>query len=305
MSADTILGYAQARSRGSIGRRVAQAAGRWLVDWSLALPLIIVGVLMLVAPALVMLLSSFTDNAGNFTLANWTGTFSSRASQQAIENSLLLGVGSATISLLIGAPLAWFIARMTRFGRSWSLGVLNVAANFSGIGLGFAYVAALGTYGMVTLLFQHLGLPFLPPGQNSFWGMMLAYEYSNAPLFVLLSLPVMRLLRDEWWEAAQTSSATRWQFWRHVGLPILGPFLAGDWLLIFTWSVGMYSLPLALVGDNPRSYRLITIEMGHSLLGSLFGEKRVPVYAVFLMLLAAISLITYRIIIRRAMRCLT
>ncbi|MET1026948.1 MAG: hypothetical protein ABWY00_07260 [Dongiaceae bacterium] len=292
------------RSRAPVWQRAGRAIGRWFVDWSLALPLIIVALLMLVAPSVVMVLSSFTDNAGNFTLENWTATFSSRASQQAIGNSLLLGTGSATISLLVGTPLAWIIARMTRFGRSWSLGVLNVAANFSGIGLGFAYVAALGTYGMITLLFQHLGLPFSPPGQNSFWGLMIAYEYTNAPLFILLSLPAMHLVKDEWWEAAQTSSATRLQFWRHVGLPVLGPFLAADWLLIFTWSVGMYGLPLALVGDNARSYRLITIEMGHSLLGSLFGVKKVPVYAVFLMLLASVSLITYRIIVRRAARCL-
>ena len=134
---------------------------------------------------------------------------------------------------------------------------------------------------------------------------MLAYEYSTVPLFVLLSLPAMALLRDEWWEAAQTSAATRLQFWRHVGWPILRPFLLADWLLIFTWSAGMYGVPVALEGDRPAAYRLVTVEMYRSLFGSLFGERRMPVFAVSLMALAVVSLLLYRLITRSGNRWLT
>ena len=211
----------------------------------------------------------------------------------------------ATIALLIGTPLSWLVSRMTRLNRSLNLGILNVATNFSGIGLGFAYVAALGVYGMVTLGLKALGLNIQPPAQSSFWGLVMAYEYSNVPLFVLLSLPAMSLLRDEWWEAAQTSAATRFQFWRYIGWPILRPFLLADWLLIFTWSVGLYGLPVALIGERPGSFRLVTVEMYRSMMGSLFGERRMPVYAVFLMILAAISLLTYRYIVRKGSAWLT
>ena len=57
----------------------------------------------------------------------------------------------------------------------------------------------------------------------------------------------------------------------------------------------MYGVPVALEGDRPAAYRLVTVEMYRSLFGSLFGERRMPVYAVFLMILAAISLLTYRL----------
>ena len=194
---------------------------------------------------------------------------------------------------------------MTRLNRSLNLGILNVATNFSGIGLGFAYVAALGAFGMVTLALKRVGVDATPPSQSSFWGLVLAYEYSNVPLFVLLSLPAMNLLRDEWWEAAQTSAATRLQFWRHVGWPVLRPFLLADWLLIFTWSVGMYGVPVALEGDRPAAYRLVTVEMYRSLFGSLFGERRMPVYAVSLMVLAIASLLVYRLVTREGNRWLT
>ena len=293
-------------SRTALPPRTFQARlVEWFVDWSLALPLILVAGVMLITPTLAMVIQSLTAEDGTFTTVNWTKTFGAPSAQHAIENSLTLAVTVATIALVVGAPLSWLVSRMTRLNRSLNLGILNVATNFSGIGLGFAYVAALGVYGMVTLGLKALGLNVQPPAQSSFWGLVMAYEYSNVPLFVLLSLPAMSLLRDEWWEAAQTSAATRFQFWRYIGWPVLRPFLLADWLLIFTWSVGLYGLPVALEGERPGAFRLITVEMYRSMIGSLFGERRMPVYAVFLMILAAASLLTYRYIVRKGSAWLT
>jgi putative spermidine/putrescine transport system permease protein len=287
--------------RPSVGTRLATI----LVDWSLALPLIVLAGVMLVAPVVAMVVESFTTSDGAFTLDNWTQTYAALSAQRAIGNSLSLAATVATVALVVGAPLSWIVSRLTRLSRSLHLGILNVATNFSGIGLGFAYVATLGAFGMVTLAMKRAGIEASPPPQASFWGLVLAYEYSNVPLFVLLSLPAMSLLRDEWWEAAQTSAATRLQFWRHIGWPVLRPFLLADWLLIFTWSVGMYGVPVALEGDRPGAFRLVTVEMYRSLFGSLFGERRMPVYAVSLMGLAVVSLLAYRLITRTGNRWLT
>lgn len=287
--------------RAALGARL----GTWLADWSLALPLIVVAGLVLVTPMVAMILASVTDEAGAFTLANWTGTYRALSAQRAVLDTLGLAAAVATIALLVGAPLSWTVSRLARLNRSLHLGILNVATHFSGIGLGFAYVATLGAFGMVTLALKRAGIDAVPPPQASFWGLVLAYEYSNVPLFVLLSLPAMALVRDEWWEAAQASAATRLQFWRHVGWPVLRPFLLADWLLIFTWSAGLYGLPVALEGDRPAAFRLVTVEMYRSLFGSLFGERRMPVFAVSLMALAVVSLLAYRGLTRSGNRWLT
>ena len=276
----------------------------WLLDWGPALPLIAVASLMLLAPALAMVTSSVTGPDGGFTLDNWSKTFKALAAQRAIGHSLTLGATVATVSAAVGTPLAWLISRMTRLNRALHLGLLNVATNFSGIGIGFAYVAALGTYGMVTLGLKSVGLD-VAPSQSSFTGLVLAYCYLNVPLFVLLALPAMSLLRDDWWDAARTASATRPQFWRYVGWPVLRPFVLADWLLIFTWSVGMYGVPVAMVGQRPDAFRLITVEMYRSLYGSMFGDRRMPVYAVLLMGIAVLSLLASRAIVRRGTRWLT
>lgn len=274
-----------------------------MTDWLPALPLFIVAFTLLVAPIGAMVIRSFFDDAGAFTIANWTHSLSRHANQLAILNSLELAFVSATISLLIGGPIAWIISRMVPIHRFSWLAIFNVVINFSGIGLAFAYIATLGTLGMVTLTLKNLALPFVPPAPSSFWGLLIAYEYTNVPLFVLLTLPAMGIIREEWWEAAQTASATRLQFWRAVGLPILAPFLAAGWLLIFTWAVGMYDIPFALSGGVfTVRIRLITLQMGIALQTSVTSMGEVSVLAVILLLIATISLFAYRLMIKRATR---
>lgn len=283
---------------------IARRLGRWLTDWGPALPLIVLAALLLVAPALVLIVESFTDKSGAFTLVNWSKSFLSVATLRAIGHSITLAATVASLVTIVGAPLAFTISRMSDRWRILQIGLLNVASNLSGIGLGFAFVATLGTYGMVTLALGRLGIVIAPPDQGGFWGLVIAYMFSNLPLFVLLALPAMGVLRREWWEAAETSSASRRQFWRYVGGPILAPFMLADWVLIFTWSVGMYGLPVAMMGQRPGTYSLITVEMSRSMMGSLFGARTMPVYAVVLMVMAMVSLMIYRLFIKWGTRWL-
>jgi putative spermidine/putrescine transport system permease protein len=132
----------------------------------------------------------------------------------------------------------------------------------------------------------------------------MAYSYTNVPLFVLLTLPAMSIVRHEWLEAAEICAATNWQFWRYVGLPILSPFLAAGFLLIFTWSIGIYGLAFALgaTASTTGQLRLITLQIGINLNTGAGTEERSYVLAVVLLILAACSLLMYRQAMRRALR---
>ena len=109
------------------------------------------------------MVESFRANEGGFTLAHWLGVLGGKSGQRAILTSLGVSAVCATLSLLVGAPLAWLISRMATFPRATWLAVLNLAANFGGIGLAFAFIATMGTYGMVTLALQSLSLPLAMP----------------------------------------------------------------------------------------------------------------------------------------------
>lgn len=279
---------------------LAQALIQWGADWLPALPLLLVTYGLLVAPVVALLIQSFWSEGG-LSLSHWAEVLTSRSDRRAIVTSLQLGFTSATIAIALGGPAAWLISRMLPVPRSIWLALLNMATNFSSIGLAFGFVSILGTYGMVTLAFQQLGLPFMPPAPGSFWGLVLAYSYTNVPLFILLTIAGMGILRHDWLEAAQTCGATQWRFWRSIGLPILTPFLGAGWLLVFTWSLGLYGIPFALAGNGAtRKVALITLEIGDILQASISGQGEAAVLAVVLLVLAGGSLFTYRWMLRRA-----
>jgi putative spermidine/putrescine transport system permease protein len=197
------------------------------------------------------------------------------------------------------------IGRMPAVRRSGWLALLNVAANIGGIGLGFALVATIGSVGMVTLALRGAGLDWSPPEVDSFAGLALGYAYTNVPLFVLLTLPAFGILRDDWAEAARVSAASRPQYWRRIGLPILAPFIGAGWLLIFTWSIGIYSLAYALAGTGGiQRVPLITLRIGTVIQSDVFTTWRADVLAVILMAIAIVALLGYRTLLRRGARWL-
>lgn len=286
------------------GGRRPGAVGRWLVAWGPALPLIAVVALCLLAPAIQLIVGSFLRD-GSLTLANWADVLTSPRHLGEIGGTLALAAISATVATVVGTPLAMLIGRMPAVRRSGWLALLNVAANIGGIGLGFALVATIGSVGMVTLALRGAGLDWSPPPVDSFGGLALGYAYTNVPLFVLLTLPAFGILRDDWAEAARVSAASRPQYWRRVGLPILAPFIAAGWLLIFTWSIGIYSLAYALAGTGGiQRVSLITLRIGTVIQSDVFTTWRADVLAVILMVIAIVALLAYRTLLRRGARWL-
>jgi putative spermidine/putrescine transport system permease protein len=279
----------------------------WLAAWLPAIPLLLLVSSCLIAPVILLVLQSFASTSGaGLSLDLWFKVLGQPVNQDAIFTSVSLAAACATLTLVVGAPLAWMISRMLRGSRAFWLGLLNVAANFGGIGLAFAYMATIGSVGMLTLMVQGLGIPFDAPRQGSMFALVLAYEYTNIPLFVLLTIPAMAILRDDWWEAAQTAAATRLLYWRRVGMPILAPFLLAGWLLIFTWTLGIYGIAYGLAGQSgATAVHLITLQIGSALQSdAIFGTGRAAILAVVLMLFATTSLVLYRAVLRRAMRWL-
>lgn len=284
-------------------RGLLQAFGSGLAGWLPALPLLALALVMLVLPTVGLVLGSF-GIPRVATFEYWADTFQSNGSRQAIWTSIRLGLVGAAVALLAGGPLAWLISRMVTAKRAVWLALLNVAANFGGIGLAFGYMAALGTYGMVTLALSQIHLPWVPPEIGSFASLVMAYSYTNVPLFVLLTLPAMGIVRQEWLEAAAVCAASPRQFWHYIGLPVLAPFLLAGFLLIFTWSIGIYGLAYALgsTAATTGKLRLITLQIGISLNSGVGSEERSYVLAVVLLILATASLLAYRATMKRALR---
>jgi putative spermidine/putrescine transport system permease protein len=173
------------------------------------------------------------------------------AYRNSIEVSLVTALAGGLLGFLIaysaireGTP-RWIRGAITTFS--------GVAANFAGIPLAFAFIATLGTIGIVTqFLTNQLGVNPYDHGFSLFTqtGVELAYIYFQMPLMILVIAPAIDGLRREWREAAAGLGASSWQFWRHVGIPILLPSLLGAMILLFGNAFAAYATAYGLTGGG-------------------------------------------------------
>jgi putative spermidine/putrescine transport system permease protein len=177
--------------------------------------------------------------------------------------------------------------------RSPLMAFSGVAANFAGVPLALAFVATLGTTGMVTKLLSSVGFNLYDTGFSlfSFAGLVLVYLYFQIPLMVILMAPALEGLRREWREAAENLGASRVQFWRYVGLPILAPSLMANTVLLFGNAFAAYATPYALTsGVLP----LLPLQIGAALSGNVFNDPHLgQALALLVIFVMTLTMFTY------------
>jgi putative spermidine/putrescine transport system permease protein len=187
------------------------------------------------------------------------------AYRRAYVGSLQLSVITALLGTVLGLALAIAVlrAKRGRLLRRMVLTASGVLANFGGIPLAFAFLAAIGSQGVVTaLLTDTLGLGLGGFKLTSMAGLALVYLYFLIPLMVLTIIPALEALRPQWREAADNLGASGWQYWRYVGGPVLAPPVLGAAMLLFASAFAAYATAKALVGS---SVPLVTLQISAAL----------------------------------------
>jgi putative spermidine/putrescine transport system permease protein len=291
------------RSRIASFRRPRRLAGSIIADWAALVPLALLVLLLLLGPALNIVLDSLRDDTGRATVENWLAIIAVPLSRRAILGSLRLGAMVATLSTLIGGPLAWAVSRLRPGRRSLGVACLTVAANLPATALAFGFSAAFGAVGLFTLALQTLWPGFAGADLYDSTGVVLVFLYFHVPLYVLLTLPAMGVVSERLWEAAIVCGAGPRLFWRRVGLPMLLPFLAAGWFLVFVWAISQYGVPLALGGVD-SGIDLISVRIG-ALIETAGRSNRFGQAACLSILLIALSILAlalYYRLLRRAAR---
>ncbi len=224
----------------------------------------------------------------------------------AYKTSIELSVTTA----LTGAIFGFFVAyAMVQEGApGWIRALLStfagVATNFAGIPLAFAFVATLGTTGVVTVFLNGHGVHIYQSGFTvySFGGLVMVYTYFQMPLMLLVISPALDGLRREWREAATSLGASKSQFWRWVGLPILWPSLLGAFVLLFGSAFSAYATTVALVGSQ---INLVPIRIGSILSGDFAADpNQANALAVGMIVIIAAVMVVYAVLQRRTSRWL-
>ncbi|MGZ4571477.1 MAG: ABC transporter permease [Blastococcus sp.] len=227
--------------------------------------------------------------------------------RRAYLGSLELSVITAVIGAVLGLALAVAILRTRRnlLLRRLVLTASGVLANFGGVPLAFAFLATIGNAGVLTLwLTNTLGIGLGGFSLFSIAGLSLVYLYFLIPLMVLTITPALEALRPQWREAADNLGASGWQYWRHVGGPVLAPPVIGATMLLFASAFAAYATAYALVGS---SVPLVTLQISDALSSNVVvgSESLGKALALGMVLLIGVVMAFYAWVQRRTQRWLS
>jgi iron(III) transport system permease protein len=181
------------------------------------------------------------------TLAAYTDVIHNHPIMTPVKNSIILGLGSATILMLVAAVAAWIVVRTHLPGR-WL--VDNLA---------FLPLAIPGVVVGVAILFVYLRLPISIYG--TLWILLMAYLTRYLPYGMRYATTSMFQIGRELEESAQTSGASWFQTFRRVVLPLLVPGLLAGWIYIVVVSVRELSSTIILYSPGKEVLSITIWEM--------------------------------------------
>jgi len=184
----------------------------------------------------------------SFTLQNYVRFFDPLY-VSILFDTLVVSLLTTLLSLMIGYPLAYHIARMDKkWQHTWLLAVMiPFWINF--LVRSYAWVVILRTQGVVNTFLQSIGLITEPlPLLYNFGSVMLGMVYTLLPFMVLPIYVSLEQMDRRKLEAAYDLGATPWKAFWHVTLPLTRPGIVTGSILVFVSSIGMFVVPDVMGG---------------------------------------------------------
>ena len=274
--------------------------------WFGILPFALFAMAFMILPASSILLGSFQDAHGAFTLDNIA-----HLARPNILKCYLITIQVSAVTAVAGGLFGLLLAFSVTLGglpkalRSGLLTFSGVASNFAGVPLAFAFIATMGRVGIVTVILKTVfGISLYDHGFNlySFWGLCLTYLYFQLPLMVLIITPALDGVKKEWREASESLGASGFQYWVHIALPILAPPLLSSMILLFGNAFGAYATAYALTGGL---LNLVPILIGAQIQGDVLHDPNLGYALAFGMVVVMTAcIIAYTALQKRASRWL-
>ncbi len=180
---------------------------------------------------------------------------------QALRLTAQLAAVSTGILLLLGTPLAWWLART----RSWLKGPLAAMVALPLVlpptVIGFYLLLLMGPQGPVGQLTQALGLGRLP---FTFWGVVVATVLHSLPFVVQPLQQAFEAIGRRPAEVAATLRASPLDTFLTVTLPLARPGFLTAAVLGFAHAVGEFGVVLMIGGNIPGATRVLSVALyGH------------------------------------------
>jgi iron(III) transport system permease protein len=243
-----------------------------------------------------MFITSFRD--GGFTLSHYASFVNDPRLREAALNSFVVALCVSVLSVIIGAPLAYGVARTSMPLKRLVSGAIVLSLVSPEFLVAMAYIALAGPnagyFNQLIRAVLKLGDVAGPLNVFTLWGLAFtAMPHGVAFVFFTL-VPALRNIDPALDEAARLQGVSAGKAIRDVVLPLARPALVAGALLAFASSLAMYGPP-QLLGMN-----VLTISIREALLNLDFGGASVA--SMVLTLMSIVALMLYRASVTRADR---
>ncbi|MEU6341404.1 ABC transporter permease [Streptomyces sp. NPDC046977] len=207
--------------------------------------------LPLLLPALVGLAFLVLPLAGLLVRTPWSELphqLTSPGVWQALRLSLICATAATAVTLVLGVPLAWLLARTEFPGRRVVRALVTLPLVLPPVVGGVALLLALGRNGVVgRYLDQWFGLtlPFTTTG------VIVAEAFVAMPFLVISVEGTLRAADPRYEEAATTLGASRFTAFRRVTLPLIAPGIAAGAVLAWARALGEFGATITFAGNFP------------------------------------------------------
>ena len=227
--------------------------GRNRVDGATGVPAVLLvpallGIAFLVLPLVALLVR-----------APWS-TLGSLLAEPEVREALRLSVVSASIatgiSLVVGVPLAWVLARTQARGRGVLRALVTVPLVLPPVVGGVALFLALGRRGMLGgPLYDATGISF--PFTTT--AVVLAETFVAMPFLIISVEGALRAADRRYEDAAATLGANRATTFRRVTLPLVLPGVAAGAVLCWARALGEFGATITFAGNFPGTTRTMPL----------------------------------------------
>ena len=174
----------------------------------------------------------------------------------AIRLTLVLASLTTALLLLIGTPIAWWLARTSSFLKRPISAVVTLPMVLPPTVLGFYLLVLMGPEGLVGRLTQSLGLGLLP---FTFTGLVVASIFYSLPFAVQPLQQAFEGIGERPLEVAATLRASPLDTFFSVVLPLARPGFITAAVMSFAHTIGEFGVVLMIGGNIPGKTQVLSM----------------------------------------------
>lgn len=230
---------------------------RRLSGFLLTSPLLVLLLLAFVAPVLLMVplsLHEYVPGTGistNWTFENYTAIVTDEYFREVVARTLVLGFGVTAICLLLGYPLAYYIANAGPVMRLTLTLLVIFPMLLNLVVRSFGWIALLANRGLVNNLLVDIGLIERPIRMMfNLFGLLVGMSHIFLPFMVLMLVPAIQAISKDVQDAAYTLSASKARVFWSVTLPMSASGILSGSILVFVLTISALVTPRMLGGPT-------------------------------------------------------